>query len=314
MRLAAWFVAHEAFDVLQEIDKILRVSGSPYDWGLYDKRALDVVGEDEVDPSTFKIRISAGLVDFAEAKAEVMVWKDMPEYSRDEEQRPHGLWLEIPNNEYMFGRFGFDDEKSAASPADGELLGPHSDDERLFQEADFAALLRRNAHNLGFVDPWRDRVEFLLNELLLSYLEPYINPLGRSFDTVLTAAEALTPQRAPQRDESRTLDSYLFQYLTQPHADPIPDWDAAAIAARVRAFLFSRSGEQRGLFSNNEYIAGLCRGLAFLIGEVLEIASNGAKDSCRSKIVPADVRIAVRNDAELSSVFKYSRVYWDGTE
>lgn len=30
-RLAGWFVAHEAVDVLQEIDKILRVSGSPYE-------------------------------------------------------------------------------------------------------------------------------------------------------------------------------------------------------------------------------------------------------------------------------------------
>lgn len=43
-----------------------------YDWGLYDKRALDVVGEDEFDPYTFAPRIGAGLVDYVEAKAEVM--------------------------------------------------------------------------------------------------------------------------------------------------------------------------------------------------------------------------------------------------
>ncbi len=30
-RLAGWFVAHESVDVLQEIDKILRISGSPYE-------------------------------------------------------------------------------------------------------------------------------------------------------------------------------------------------------------------------------------------------------------------------------------------
>lgn len=399
-RLTGWFVAHESVDVLQEIDKILRVSGSTYeedsgskyndensmaegvlvinryDWGHYDKRALDEVGEqDDFDPSTFTVRINAGLVDYAEAKAEVMIWKDTPEDRRGEEQRPHGLWLHVPHNEYAFGRFGFDDIRSAArsfllygiqtvftqtviagmqqplrkyetheerfrrrlregfdfrgmetlkmmavpsrlgsSPADGDLLGPHTDNEHLFQEADFGALLRRNANNLDFVDPWRDRVELLLNELLMSYLERYIVPLGRSFDTILAAAEALTPQRAPQQDGGWPMDFFLFQHLTQPHADPIPNWDAAAIAARVRAFLFSQSGEQRGLFSNDEFIHGLCRCLAFLIGEVLELASNGAKDSYRGNIMPVDVRIAVRNDAELLSAFKYSRVYWDGSE
>ncbi|KAI4252828.1 MAG: hypothetical protein L6R42_007823 [Xanthoria sp. 1 TBL-2021] len=398
-RLAGWFVAHESVDVLQETDKILHVSGSPneedsgsqyndektikegvlvinrYDWGLYDKRALDVVGEDEFDPYTFAPRIGAGLVDYAEAKAEVMFWKNVPEDDRAEEQRPHGLWLDIPQNEYSFGRFGFDDKQGAArsflffgiqtvftqtfiagmqqplrkyetheerfqrrlqegfdfrgmetlklmavpswlgsSPADGDLLGPHTNDERLFQEADFAALLRRNAENLDFVDPWRDRVEFLLNELLISYLERYILPLDRSFATILSTAQALTRQRAPQQNKSRTLDFYLFQYLTQPHEDPIPNWDAAAVAARVREFLFSRSGEQLGLFSNDEYIAGLCRCLAWLIREVLELASNAAKDIYRSNIMPADVRIAVCNDAQLFSIFKYSRVYWDGSE
>ncbi|KAL8909966.1 MAG: hypothetical protein Q9171_004732 [Xanthocarpia ochracea] len=380
-RLVGWFVAHESVDVLQEIDKILRVSGSPYEedsGSQYNNEKTmkeDVVGEDEFDPSTFALRIGAGLVDYVEAKVEVMFWKDVPEGHRDEEQRPHGLWLDVPQNEYSFGRFGFDDKQSAArsflffgietvftetvmagmqqplrkfetheerfqrrlqegfdfrgmetlkmmavpsrlgsSPADGDLLGPHTNDERLFQAEDFAALLRRNAKNLDFIDPWRDRVEFLLNELLMSYLERYILPLDRSFATILSAAQALTRQRAPQQNESRTLDFYLFQFLTQPREDPIPDWDAAAVAARVRAFLVSRSGEQLGLFSSNEWIAGLCRCFAWLIEEVLELASNGAKDSYRSNIMPADVRIAVCNDSELFSIFKYSRVYWDGSE
>ncbi|KAL8901815.1 MAG: hypothetical protein Q9207_005007 [Kuettlingeria erythrocarpa] len=390
-RLTGWFVAHEAVDVLQEIDKILRVSGSPYeedsgsqyndeetmkqgvlvinryDWGLYDKRELDAVGgHDEFDESTFVIRISAGLVDHAEAKAEVTFWKNQSENRRGEEQRPHGVWLDVPNNEYQFGRFGFDDEHSAArsflffstntvftqtviagtqqplrkyetheerfqrrlqegfdfrgvellrtfgvqsswgaSPGDEDLLGPHIDDEPVFQEADFVALLRRNTRNLGFVEPWKDRVKLLLNELLMSYLERYI---------VRLAAEALTPQRGSPESAHRTVDDFLFQHLTQPYADPIPDWDTAAAAARVRAFLFSHSGDDQGLFSDDEFIAGLCRCLAWLMEEILELASNSAKDSYRSNIMPADVRIAVRNDAELLSAFKYSRVYWDGSE
>ncbi len=41
-----------------------------------------------------------------------------------------------------------------SSLADGDLLGSYINDERQFQEADFAALLRRNAKILEFVDPW----------------------------------------------------------------------------------------------------------------------------------------------------------------
>ncbi|KAL8981222.1 MAG: hypothetical protein Q9205_003926 [Flavoplaca limonia] len=352
-RLAGWFVAHELVDVLHEIDKILRVSGSRYeedsgskynnektmqggvlvinryDWCLYDKRALDVVGEDEFDPSTFAPRIGAGLVDYAEAKDEVMFWKDVPEDRRDEEQRPYGLWLDLSQNEYSFGRFGFDEKQSAARSF--LFFGIHT----VFTQTVIAGMqqpLRKyGTHEERFqrrlqegYDFWGmetprmmavpSRLEFLLNELLMSYLERYILPLDRSFVTILSAAQELTHQPAPQKNDSRTLDFYLFQYLTQPHVDPIPDWDAAAVAARVRAFLFSRSGEQLGLFSNDDHIAGLCRCLAWLIGEILELASNGAKDSYHSSIMPADIRIAVCNDAELFSILKYSRVYWDGSE
>lgn len=398
-RLAGWFVANESVNVLQEIDKILRISGSPYeddsgsifndekttaegvlvinryDWGHYDERALDVVEEqgenEERDPSTFVFGISAGLVDYAEAKAEVRFWKDRPEDARAVEQRPHGLWMHVPYGEYNFGRFGFNEEHSAARsfllfsmhtfftrtviagmqqplrkeetheerfqrrlregfdfrgmetlnmmsksspwgprPADGDWLGPYADNERLFLEADVRAVLRQNVNRLEFVDPWRERVESLLNELLMSYLERYIVPHGRLCHTVLAAAEALTPQR----NKRKTVDFYLFQHLTQPDADPIPDWDATTVAERGRAFLFSRGGEERGLFKNDEYIAGLCRCLAWLLGEVLHLAINGARDSYRSNIMPVDIRMAIQNDGELFSIFKFSRVYWEGSE
>jgi len=393
--LVGWFVAHESVNVPQELDKILRVSGSPYevdsgsrfnneqtaaegvlvinryDWGEYDERALGEVqerGEDEEsDPSTYVFGISAGLVDYAEAKAEVRFWKGIPEDRRGEERRPHGLWMHVPDCEYRFGRFGFNDEHSAArsfllfstytvftqttiagmqqplrkyespqelfqrqlregfdfrglealdlflpdpKPAEEDLLGPYAEKERLFLEADVRAILRQKPNPLDFVDPWRARVESLSNELLMSYLERYIIPQGRSFDTVLAAAEALTPQRT----KHSTLDFHLFKYFTQPHANPIPDLDATTIANRVRAFLLSRSGKERSLFDTDEYMAGLCRCLSFLLGEVLELASNASKDSNRFNIMPIDIRIAVRNDAELFSAFKFSRVFFDGSE
>ena len=141
-RLVGRFTPHESVDVPQELSKILRVSGSPYeedsgstfnnektaaegvlvinryDWDYYDKRALDVIqnqeGNDDGDPSTYVPGISAGLVDYAEAKAEVKFWKDRPANRRGEEQRPYGLWMHVPSGEYKFGRFGFNQEHSAA--------------------------------------------------------------------------------------------------------------------------------------------------------------------------------------------------------
>ncbi|KAL8832648.1 MAG: hypothetical protein Q9170_004788 [Blastenia crenularia] len=413
LSVSGWFVAHESVDVLHDVDKILRISGSPYDedsgssvndektaaesvlvinrydWGLYDKRAQDVVGTqgryDEVDPSTYVHRESAGIVDYAEAKAEVDFWKEKSEGSRDEEQRPYGIWMDIPNGEYKYGRFLFNEDHSAArsfllftihtyftriviagleqplrkeethderfqrrllegfdfrgmetlnrisgtagcgtagwapapKPLERELLGPYDETERLLREEDARAILRRCPRSLELVDPWRKRVELLLNELLMSYLERYIVPNGQSFDTVLAAAEALTPQRHKGKGKAR--DWYLFQCLTQPHEDPVPEWDksvwnATVVADRVRTFLFSRSGEERGFFENDDYISGLCRCLAFLLAEVLELASNGAVDCYRSKIMPSDIRLAIIMEAELFSALKFSRVYWDGSE
>ena len=409
-RLTGWTVAHESVNVLQELDKLLRVAGSPYeadsgsrfndantaaegvlvinryDWGQYDERALDVVealggGEhvENSDPSTYVPGISAALVDYAEAKAEVRFWaaKSGNERWEEQQQRPHGLWMHVPHGEYMFGRFGFDAERSAAQsfllfsaqtdftrtvvagtqqplrrqetpeerfrrhlregfdfrgmevlarllpegsgdgarPAEADLLGPYAQHERLFLDADVRAVLRQRANGLDFVEPWRERVEVLVNELLMSYLERYVALQGSSFEAVRAAAEALTPRR----EEHRSLDFHLFQCLTQPYANPVPDWDAPAVADRAQAFLISRGEVEEeeggpGLFQDDEYIAGLSRALAFLLGEVLEIASNVARDSERSKIMPVDVRIAVCNDPELLSAFKFSRVYWNGSE
>lgn len=139
-KLTAWFLAHSDVDAEKEIDKILRVSGSPYerdsgssmnddkteaegilvinryDWGWYDNRGKDEVGGDgENEEGAIMIRTgeSVGIVDFAGAKPNVLRWK--------EEQRPDArewsegaAWLHIPGGEYAFGRFGFDDDRIAA--------------------------------------------------------------------------------------------------------------------------------------------------------------------------------------------------------
>lgn len=338
--VCAWFVAHEDVDPVKEVDKILRVSGSPYeydsgaswndeqtraegvlvvnryDWGWYDQRARDILPvDDEGVETNIDDSISAGLVDYDFAKAEVERWKHQPAKERGQHQRPNGIWLYIPDSEYMFGRFGFDEDCSAARsflffstytdftqtsfegtgqiplrkketglerferrlregfdfsgldtlekisapwwtkgiPNESELLGPYNEIEHVLVSPDINAILPSRDRGLGFVDPWTKHVLDLLNELILSYLERTILPVSGSSNDVLVAAESF----APRHTTPRTIDFYLYKYMTDPGADPIPGFDASAAEGRIHAFLNSRSGGNFGLVENAQYIAGL---------------------------------------------------------
>ena len=138
--VCAWFVCHSDVDPEVEIDKILRVSGSPYefdsgskfnneetaaegvivinryDWGYYDNRGKQEIGvDDEADLENFDTRVfgeGAGLVDYRDAKAEVLRWKEKEPHEVD--TQPNSIWMFIRGGEYKFGRFGFDDAHAAA--------------------------------------------------------------------------------------------------------------------------------------------------------------------------------------------------------
>lgn len=143
--VVAWFIAHSDVDPEMEVDKILRVSGSPYEkdfgskvntvktaaegvfvinrygWGrdrsLVDEeefprvvRENGVYGEDWEDYGLFGTGI--WVMDHAEAKTQLL-W-----YIQQQLPRPKwfecGAHLHIPNGEYDFGRFGFDDTHTVA--------------------------------------------------------------------------------------------------------------------------------------------------------------------------------------------------------
>ena len=125
--VCGWFACHEDVDPQREIDKILRVSGSPYepdsgsslnddetaeagvlavnryDWGYYDDRAKDLFSDDD------EMFLTVGIVDRAHAVGEVNRWKDHRATERT--QSEWGAWMYIPESEYLFGRFGFDDAR-----------------------------------------------------------------------------------------------------------------------------------------------------------------------------------------------------------
>ncbi|KAG7284867.1 hypothetical protein NEMBOFW57_009482 [Staphylotrichum longicolle] len=135
--VVAWFLAHSDVDPEREVDKILWISGSPYesgsgstfnddktaangvfvinryDWDYYDKRSEDeiaVVAEPIVDSRS--LFSAAGLVDLAAARSMALRWKD--QRSAERQWSEDGVWLHIPRGEYAFGRFGFDDDRTAA--------------------------------------------------------------------------------------------------------------------------------------------------------------------------------------------------------
>lgn len=132
--VCAWFVCHSSVNPEEEISKILRVSGSPYeryngstfnnaetaaegvlvinryDWGYYDKRGKKELGIHETDPVYPPFGV--GLVDRESAEEQVLQWKDQAVEERAQVEA--GAWLHIPHAEYLFGRFGFNDKHAAA--------------------------------------------------------------------------------------------------------------------------------------------------------------------------------------------------------
>lgn len=125
-----WFACHASVNPEKEIDRILRVSGSPYeidsgsslnngdtldagilvinryDWCFHDERGKDCFPDEDDTFST------VGIVDRAHAKSEIESWKDYP--ARERKPSKSGSWLYIPHAEYIFGRFGFDNAKTNA--------------------------------------------------------------------------------------------------------------------------------------------------------------------------------------------------------
>ena len=384
--VSAWFVCHADVNPETEIDKILRVSGSPYepdsgssrndgkteaegvlvinryDWAYYDERAADVI-----EPGGWPNCV--GLADYTSAKEDINEWKELESHERT--PRSGAVWLHIPDAEYNFGRFGFDDSHEEAQsfifftsatdftstsfaglektlrkfetlverfermlreganfeglewlaerqaqaveypryatpvPLESERIGPFEDPAELFLATDFEAIgASKNA--LGFAEPWKEVSCTLLNEMLMSYLAQYVVPTV-SCGTVRQAADAVFPKRSREN----TVDHYLHRLWISPWSNPTPNLDTASLGNRVKEFLISYHGDD-GLIADSRYIAGVAKGIEWLVGEVLELSSNGAKDGGRNKIVPSDIRIAVYNDEELLTLFGYSKVFWSG--
>jgi hypothetical protein len=91
-----------------------------YDWGSYDRRGQEEVGLDHNDPypfddeEAFDHREDVGLVDYGEARNQTQAWMAMRPGVRCTDPVAHSLFMHIPQSEYRFARFGFDESYSRA--------------------------------------------------------------------------------------------------------------------------------------------------------------------------------------------------------
>lgn len=122
--VVAWFAASDEVDALDQIQRILATSPSPYDLdpppgcreNNDDTRAgrVLVVGRYDWSDEQEEVRgwecegCWLGLVDRARGQAAVEVWRPTPPDERA--ALPEGVWLYIPRGEYMFVRLGFADD------------------------------------------------------------------------------------------------------------------------------------------------------------------------------------------------------------
>ncbi|KAF2159754.1 hypothetical protein M409DRAFT_60529 [Zasmidium cellare ATCC 36951] len=376
MQIVAYFASHHSLDPAFEVDKILRVSGSPYerdsgstfkdndtaregvfvinryDWGWIDSRGGEEVQEAEV-PIDLPYHFSTiGLVDFDTAKDFVSRLKFHRADQRDmvgEDGR--GVWLTIRDAEYQFGRFGqlrdgfdfsqrhrvktlFADEK----PGDAELLGPYASGEYVLSRADVDAVkdhlsqdplqpesdpfLNLNEGDTSVkegLEKWWSASVDLTNQILLSFLEysivPYLHE--HPHESPATATRLLFPDGSndpqPGKEYNFTLAEDLkSRFLGNENnasssSTATSDPEHAPVKARMRIFL-----EDRRVHPEEDFLESVCRVLAFIVKDLMEMAKRSSVDNERfGHIVPSDVFLAVMNDTSwYQHNLSRSRAFW----
>ncbi|GFF38328.1 hypothetical protein IFM61606_05989 [Aspergillus udagawae] len=142
--VSGWFVCHSTTvdDPGREMDKILRVSGSPYepdsgskmnndktaaegifvinryDW-ISSSRNFDRDDNDsQSQEGPFDANMygsAAGLIDHGQAISQVDAWRAQnPRPAKEAIIADSGIWMIIPHDEYHYGRFGFNNDRTAA--------------------------------------------------------------------------------------------------------------------------------------------------------------------------------------------------------
>ncbi|KAM6523005.1 hypothetical protein FALCPG4_012610 [Fusarium falciforme] len=215
-----WFVCHADTGPEQELAKILCVSGSPYeedggssmndektraagilvinryDWGYNGRRAEDV---GEISEEVQAGSESAGLVDYNHAKDQALEWQKQTPSERGPSET--GVWMHIPVGEYMFGRFGFDDEHTSARSF--LFFTAYTDFTRTALAGHTLSLRKPETHEERFERRLREGYDFSGLETLRRHLKAWRDPNIRRFGP--------SPPKADEWLGPYNKSEYIFQ-------------------------------------------------------------------------------------------------------
>lgn len=246
---SGWFISHSDVSPDLEIDKILRVSGSPYepesgshrnndktraegvfvigryDWGYYDQLFEEICdGVDEGEDDMLANSNSAGLVDYEHAKEQGEEWKQHCPSER--EPSDAGVWMYSPHGEYMFGRFGFDDDHTVAR----SFLFFSTD--TYFTRTAFAGtqqFLRKEETSLKrFNRQLQEGYDFSGIELLRNPRKPPDDP------TILPLRPALPPESQILGPYDRSEHIFRDQDIEALQADRQKTWISLVLGRKLR--------------------------------------------------------------------------------
>lgn len=197
------------------------------------------------------------------------------------------------------------------APPESECIGPFDSSERLFEPSDWDALreyaeIREIVRVRPFAEPLREKILALLDDLALTCLIRFVDPLP-SATSIQEFANALLPRHA----ENGTMDFHCYPYLTVVKEKTITGFDVAGVESRMRGFLVRHCGEH-ALLNDSDFMASVQQYMVYVLTELLELAGNTAGDNQHVNIVPGDIRTALFNDAPLISVFKLCKMFWYG--
>ena len=197
------------------------------------------------------------------------------------------------------------------APPESECIGPFDSSERLLEASDWDSL--REYAEVGeitsvrtFAEPLKETILALLNDLALTCLNRFVEPLP-SATSIQEFATALLPKHA----ENETMDFHCYPYLTVVKEKTILGFDVAGVESRMRGFLIQRCGEH-ALLDDSDFMAGIRQYMVYVMTEVLELAGMMAIGNHHVNIVPSDIRTAVFNDKDLVVLFRLCKIFWYG--
>ncbi|KAL2864795.1 uncharacterized protein BJX67DRAFT_199279 [Aspergillus lucknowensis] len=207
-------------------------------------------------------------------------------------------------------------------PPEEEWLGPYDRREYLLLPEELVGLFRQRPivpylpmeptaeQGVMFVEPWRESVCDLLNELILSYLEKVVLKVLRSHPTMSSAAlfaADLFPHHQHLKHSLRS-DRMMYEYFLR--AAPMEGSESPPVVERIVAFFNSRLGMKMEM-EVMEVMERLGAVASLLATILLYSARRHARNCRRDAIMPSDTRVTVPvADDGIFEKLQYSRVFW----